>query len=936
MPDVTLTIDGVKVTVPAGTTVVEAARRAGIAIPVFCHHPKLVPVGMCRMCVVEIGTPKLGPDKKPELDEQGNPIIVKMPKPQTSCTTPVSEGMVVWTTTEEIQFAQRGVLEMLLMSHPLDCPVCDKGGECPLQNLTMQWGPSVSRMDYRDKIHFEKPVKLGDLIYLDRERCILCARCVRFQDEIAGDPVLGFDQRGRAWQIISKSDPPFDSKFSGNTTDICPVGALTSADFRFKARVWELKPVATVCPHCPVGCSMTLDMRYDSVMRVMPRENESVNEIWICDRGRFGHHFVSSKERLTTPLIRKDGVLQPATWEEALTYVSQRLDGIRESFGGDAMGGIAGPHLANEDLYLFQKFFREVLGSNNLDHRPGGKLDLPYDDMGATLGLTSGTNLGELGKGTLVLIVGADPEEEAPVYMLRLKGIANRGGVLATVNPRTTKLDRFASLVLRPRVGAGATLLAALVKQLVEKFGKQNDRLRGLDELRASLRSLSLEKAAAETGVDEGAIAALASAIAGAENLVVVYGRDARSAGEPVLQALANILLLTGKAGKVGSGLLPLLEANNSRGALDMGVRPDKGPGYVALQKPGLDARGMLEAARNGKLKALYIIGSDPATESPGAAEALQAVSLLVVQELFMTETAKLADVVLPAAAFAEREGTYTNAERRVQRFRQARSAEGQSRPDWQVVQVLARELVSTAVAAHASVGGKRRQAREQRAVAANGEGWSYSSPAEIMAEIARQVPGYEGMSYRALSLVEEKPAMPAFQSGTAHHQPYNRMGGGDLRWDRQVNDPLYYDGTAYKNMGGYGMQWRAAAERGNGLSLQPLAIAQQAERGGERPFVLIPITRLYDDSVLLQASELLNNRKARAEVLINRADAERLGIESGMRVRLRSAHGELVLPARISREPAEGTLLVPLDVDGAPLSAIVEGHRTPVSLERA
>jgi NADH-quinone oxidoreductase subunit G len=942
MPDVTLIIDGVQVKVPAGTVIVEAARTAGIGIPVFCYHPKLAPVGMCRMCVVEVGTPKLGPDRKPELDAEGKAVIARMPKLQPACTTPVSDGMVVWTESEEVKFAQSGVLEMLLTSHPLDCPVCDKGGECPLQNLTMQWGPGRSRFEYNDKLHFEKPIPLGDLIYLDRERCILCARCVRFQDEIAGDPVLGFDQRGRAWQIISKSNPTFDSKFSGNTTDICPVGALTSADFRFKARVWEVKPSPTVCPHCPVGCNMTLDMRHEDVKRVMPAENELVNEIWICDRGRYGRHFITSKERLTTPLIRRSGGLQPATWEEALSHIAQRLGDIRKS--GKALGGIAGPRLPNEDLYVFQKFMREVLGSNNVDHREGGPFDLPFDDLGATLGLASGTNLGELGKGTLVLVVGADPEEEAPVHLLRLKGIANRGGVLATLNVRTTKLDRFASLVARPRVGAEAQVLALLVQQIQEKF-PGGIRLNGLEELKGSVRGLKLEDVAATSGVDVATLSALASAIGGAENLVIVYGRDARAAGEPVLAALGNLLLLSGKAGKQGSGLLPILEANNSRGALDMGVRPDRGPGYVALSKAGMTSRQMLEAARAGTLAGLYVAGSDPARQSAAAAEALNAVGFLVVQDIFLTATAKLADVVLPAASFAEREGTFTNAERRVQRFRQARSAEGQSRPDWQILQALAQELNSAPAAAPAGDEQSRRKQKAQQAAVQAGTAstWRYSSPAEIMLEISKTVPIYNGITYSKIALAKgtmeavKASNMPSFQESFGQQEvQYSRGAGGDLRWDRQQNDPLYFDGTAYKNMGGYGIQWPVAAERGTvGLAVQPLTPGKPAERSATRPFALLPITRLYDGDVLLQDSDLLENRLARAEVLINRADALRFGITTGTTVRLTSTRGSLVVPARVSKEPAEGTLLIPLDLSDAPLGELADGHVTAVALEK-
>jgi NADH-quinone oxidoreductase subunit G len=299
---VTLTIDGVQVTVPAGTLVVDAAKMVGIDIPVFCHHPKLEPVGMCRMCLVEIGRPVRDRATGQFVMENGAPKIQFMPKLETACTNRVEEGMVVLTQSEKATGGQKGTIEFLLTSHPLDCPICDKGGECPLQNLTMAHGPGKSRFIYDEKLHLGKHGAAGRPDRLDQERCIQCARCIRFQDEIAGDSVLGFDERGRAMQIISFSDPGFDSVFSGNTTDICPVGALTTADFRFEARPWELEAQASICTQCPVGCNTTLNTRREPkqaakvvVKRVMPRQNEEVNEIWICDKGRFAYHYAESK-----------------------------------------------------------------------------------------------------------------------------------------------------------------------------------------------------------------------------------------------------------------------------------------------------------------------------------------------------------------------------------------------------------------------------------------------------------------------------------------------------------------------------------------------------------------------------------------------------------------------------------------------------------------
>jgi NADH-quinone oxidoreductase subunit G len=924
MPDVTLTIDGQTVTVPSGTNVVDAARAASTAIPVFCYHPKMQPVGMCRMCMVEIYTPKLdpatrqpviGPDGKPELALIGNKL-------QAGCMTSVSNGMVVKTTSDRVKFAQRGQLEFLLTSHPLDCPVCDKGGECPLQNLTMEWGPGNSRYDYADKVHFLKPIPLGDLIYLDRERCILCARCVRFQDEIAGDPVLGFDNRGRSWEIISKSDPPFDSKFSGNTTDICPVGALTSSDFRFKARVWELRSVPSVCPHCPVGCDISLDMRYNDLMRVMPRENDYVNEIWTCDKGRYGMRYFGSQDRLKTPMIRRNNQWAQVSWDEAFQFIADKLTLIRASAGAGALAGLAGPKLPNEDLYLFQKLFREVLGSNNIDHRKGTP-DEPaeLDDMPAAFGVGAGTNLTTLGKGTSVLVIGADPEEEAPLYMLRLRGIATRGGELNVVNPYPTKLDRFATRALHPRVGTGPQLVLAMISAIIEENLQKDDfiasRLRGVDELRRGLGRQSLAELVAATGVPEDSIRALARSFASAENGIIVYGRIALSVGTPLMQALANLALVTGKVGRSNNGLIALLPAGNSRGAQDMGVRPDLGPGGAAVASGGLSAREVWGAAIEGRVRGMYIAGMNPARASQAIAQALAQLEFLVVQDLFLTETAQLADVVLPAAAFAEREGTFTNAERRVQRFRQARRPEADVPPDWLIFQDLARALQALAPAQPAPPAvGTRKNARARTrdgdtavAVAAppaQGAGWDYIVSSDIADEISASVRGYSGTSYTSLELTRKS-------------------------WGRQPNEAFYYDGTSYENAEGVGIQLPAAADDGK-------AVFQVAFREPEVPadssqLMLFTPTRAYDGGQWMRGSKLLG-RVAPAHAILSMPDAQRLGVAMGEKVRITSAAGSLELPATIDAGLNAGLVLVP-DVQSVELASVLTSPRTRVAVSK-
>jgi NADH-quinone oxidoreductase subunit G len=924
MPDVTLVVDGRTVTVPAGTNIVEAARAAGVAIPVFCYHPKLKPVGMCRMCLVEVYTPRIDPaTRQPVLDEQGKPVLaLMMNKLQPGCVTPVSDGMVVKTTTDKVQFAQRGQLEFLLTSHPLDCPVCDKGGECPLQNLTMQWGPGNSRFAYSDKIHFEKPIPLGDLIYLDRERCILCSRCVRFQDEIADDPVLGFDNRGRAWEIISKSDPPFDSKFSGNTTDICPVGALTSSDFRFKARVWELRSVPGICTHCPVGCNLSYDMRYEQLMRVMPRENDTVNEIWLCDRGRYGMRFLESGDRLTTPLVRRGGELVPASWDEALHLIADRLSHIRATDGGAALAGLAGPELPNEDLYLFQKLFRDLLGSNNIDHRPGTPLDAPLDTLAAHFGVGKGTDLSKLGKGAAVLVLGADVEEEGPLYKLRLRGIAQRGGDLTVAGSLPTTLDRSAARVLRIRPGTEAhlalALIGAILDEQLENKGFLDSRVRGSDDIRNGLKSLPLARLAETAGVAEERVRAAARAFAQAEHGIIVYGRAALAAGPAAAAAIANLALVAGKTGRANSGVIGLLPGGNSRGALDMGVRPDLG-------RPGLAAREMWPAAREQRLRGMLIIGMDPAGVSPATADALDALEFLAVQDLFLTETARRADVVLPMAANAEREGSFTNAERRVQRSRQARSAPGNALAPWQAISAIAR-LLPQPVAATPGNGAKKaaRGARAgalpaaqatERAVSVAvldppaAPGWSYLLPGDIAEEISRAVPGYAGTDYTSHDL--------------SRHS-----------WGRQPNEAIYYDGTSYANPEGNGIQLPARADDGRSTFSVVFTAPEPPASDDGRPFILLMPARLYDGGDWMRGSKLLA-RAVPPHAILSPADAARLGVALGEQVRITAAAGETTLPIQIDRNQPEGVIAVPA-VRGVDPAALLDGPLARVSLAKA
>jgi NADH-quinone oxidoreductase subunit G len=935
---ITLTIDGRQVTVPAGTNVVDAAREVGIEIPVFCYHPRLKAVGMCRMCLVSVGMPRIDrATGQPVLDEEGNPAIAMMPKLQTACTTTVSQGMIVHTDTEEVKFAQRGVLEFLLTSHPLDCPVCDKGGECPLQNLTMEWGPGISEYAYSDKVHFEKPVPLGELIYLDRERCILCGRCVRFQDELANDPVLGFSERGRAWHIISESEPPFDSKFSGNTTDICPVGALTTRDFRFRARVWELKSIPSLCTHCSVGCNLNLDMRLGQINRVMPRENDAVNDIWICDKGRFAQRYVESDDRLTTPLIRLGNQHVEASWDEAIQVIVEKFATIhsKRTAGGSAFAGLAGERLSNEDLYLFQRLFRDVLGSNNLDYRAGTPADTPHDDLGVALGVGLETNLMSLGKGTTVLVIGADLEEEAPIYRQRLHSIAQQGGELLVANVRPTRLDHSATLKLHYQPGSEQQVARAILSGIYAETSIQRLPPRttyNQADLRANLNT-PVGVQARSTGLTEADIQVAVQRMVQAEHIIIVYGSDARALGTPFIQDLANILILLGKVGQANSGLLPILPRGNSRGALDMGIRSDYGPGYPHLLttvqsgrakegaiERGLSTREMWGAALEGQIRAMYIAGLDPLGNYPAAQQALEKLEFLVVQDMFLTPTAQLADVVLPVAAFAERDGTYTNAERRVQRVRQARPAPGESRSDWAIIQDiavgLAEQIVLPGQGEEATTDRQPAKAKSTRSRKGSDKPrtllpWDYLDASDVAREIAEQIPLYQGITYPALANVQAVGS-----------------------WGRQVNEPLFYEGTGYKNTDSVGIQYPAPAERDNATFTIKFMQAEPLPADRNYPFTLLVQPLLYDGDPLLRNSLLLAY-VPEPYVVLNATDAENLHIQAGERVQITSSAGALELVARINTDIPAGSVLIAANLPQAPVAALQTGPRTRVAVQK-
>jgi NADH-quinone oxidoreductase subunit G len=820
---ISLTIEGKQVTVPEGTLIVNAAKQIGIDIPVFCYHPKMEPVGMCRQCLVEVGRPVMDrATGQVVLEADGSPKIQFGSKLETACSTPVSEGMVVIGTSPKALAGRKDILEFLLTSHPLDCPICDKGGECPLQNLTMRYGPGQSRFVYDEKMHLAKKLPLGELIYLDRERCIQCGRCVRFQDIIVDDPVIGFTNRGRSMQIFTCSEPGFDSYFSGNTTDICTVGALTTADFRFEARPWEMCTTASICAQCPIGCNLTINLRREArangelvIKRIMPRQNESVNEIWICDKGRFAYHYTQSKERLTQPLVRRDGELVAIGWDEVLSYVAENL-----VHAGKNLLTLVSGRLSNEDLFNLSELTAGLGGNSALyTHMAGG-------DLVAQIGVGQGTNLADLGKGSVILVIASDLEEEAPIWWLRVKQAAERGATLIVANPRHTKLERYANQVVRYAYSSEATTILAMINTMSAKqnFPKAPKFQQGGQAVKTA-----------------------AEAISAAENLIVFYGSEGigLEASQALAQACANLLVVTNHVHKVNNGLIAVWPRANEQGAWEIGFRP---------------VPNLKEAFQ--QYEAVYIAGADPVGDDPSLVEVIRNAGFVIVQDLFLTETARLADVVLPAQPFTEREGTFTTGERRVQRFYPG-VIRPEYKPDYAIIAAIS------------------------KLVGVNAE----ATPLRIFNHLATKVPAFKGLSYRLLAQVSEQ-------------------------WPIIGRSDLYYGGTSYANAQGLGMHLSLPTQ------IPSLAWPQVAEVNlPESMLLAVPVTILYDRGNTVTPNELLHGRIPSPYIELNPKDAQRLGFDDG--AQLQFTMGDILAKAtlHISEQVPSGVALVPRSL-GIPINS--------------
>jgi NADH-quinone oxidoreductase subunit G len=760
MPDVNLTIDGKKITAPAGTLLIEACKSAGIEVPSFCYYPNLSLQGACRMCLVK---------------------IEKMPKLQTACTTVISEGMVVTTDNDEVRQARKSMVELLLGNHPLDCPVCDAGGECELQDMTFSYGAAESK--YMEAKNHKDEQQWSPVVFFDRPRCILCYRCVRVCGEGMDVWALGVQNRGVSSIIAPNKEDHLECEECGMCIDICPVGALTSGAYRYKTRPWEMKHVGTICTHCGDGCKATLGVRRsDTGMQIVRgdnRDKSGINNDFLCIKGRYAFDFADRDDRITQPLIRKDGKLTPASWEDALALIGKRFAEVRDKEGGQAIGVVGSSRTTSEESYLLSKFARVVLKTNNVDHHRTA--DFPAFAAAMSGKPDAAATMREVYNAPAVLVIGNNPTEQHPLLAWQIRNnVRLHRSRLYLINSQSIKLGRQA---------ADFTLISAGTEGKVAAYLVGDD---------SALDAIVSEKNPRE------AWAVLRDKLRGEQNLVIAFGSEIR--GDDVAA------LVQFGSGIPGAKFVCLADYANSRGAADMGLYPDLLPGYHKVadpgkfqqewggipSTPGLTLPEMVDAAKAGKLKALYVVGANPvgrfAIDPFGFSK-----SFVVVQDMFLTETAFVADVVLPAANAYEKSGTFTNTYGDLQLVKKAGEVTG-TKSDFEMIVRIAdamgfdvHKLVPFGAGEATDMGqsrGAQSGEADRHAVWLEAHGlepkMSPFEPTAILDEIQRLVPGYDVSRINLLA-------------GNDQHSHLSESGPGAIHDPKLIvpaNDGLFSSGT--------------------------------------------------------------------------------------------------------------------------------------------
>jgi formate dehydrogenase alpha subunit len=841
---VNLTIDGRPIQAEPGKTILEVAKANGIFIPYLCYHPALKPIGSCRICVVDV---KPGP-----------------PRPIPACATPVTEGMEVVTDTPRLQALRQELMKLVLINHALECPICDKGGECELQNLTHALG--VPTVDLEAVKLPPNPDYLSQMVERHPDRCVTCGRCVRICRDRVGAMAINFTLRGYFTELSSGAQP-LDCEFCGSCIDICPVGALINKQFKYRARAWQMDRTEIACPFCGGGCTYQVHTKDDRILRVVNEDS-----VLLCGRGRFGWPVVEADDRVKTPLIRANGKLREASWDEALDLVAAKFKETVESDGAKAVYGIGSPRATNEANYALQKFFREGLATNQLDN-PGryhyvralkamaevfgppklegveaaGSRAPAYHSPFTATAEAQGSGfpfvlgkLTDLPKADLVLVVGTDITPEMPPLGWKLmEALENENFRLVLANPRRTKFDRYAHLSLRYKPGSERILIAGLIKFFLAENPDWTPAMpaSGLDEFKQNVK-LSPKEITTKTGVEDTSLKEAAALLAKAQAPAIVFGTEllSQDKGQQNALALADLFLLVGKPANPGSALYPVAEKNNTRGVSEVGVLPDMGPGYAPVEgsEPGPTLEEVLDLLEHddpAAPKALYLLGGDLLRWLPHRSRVkkmLKKVPFIVVQDAFLTNTAKLAQVVLPVAIHAEQEGTFISSTGQLGLVKQALSTNG-VRPDWQIISQLGARM---------------------------GFAMNYVSPKEIFRELARKMPLWADL---APKLSAPGPLVKASLSGTF------------VPFEVDISLP------------------------------------------GRRPYILIVGKSLqHSGSYTTHHPEGTMAVTGEALLQVNPEDARSLEVAAGEEVKVISSHGEITAPVKLSKDVPAGVVFLP------------------------
>ena len=873
-----VTIDGIKVQAKEGSTILEAARSVGIEIPTLCYLKDLTPEASCRICLVEI---------------EGNPKLF------TACSTPVAEGNVIFTKSEKVIAARRSVLDLMLSTHKADCFSCGKNGDCQLQNLCYEYG--VEKTSF-EGVRNEYPIDdSNEFFTYNPNQCILCQRCVNVCQKLHGEAAIGITGRGFKAKIAT----PFDQLIRGtncvscgNCVSVCPVGALLPKT-KMRVRAFETKKVPTTCTYCGVGCQLELQVKDDTVVGAQPLYGEA-NKGLLCVKGKFGYNFINHRDRLTKPLIRKDGVLVETSWEEAISYIADKIKTIKAESGPDALAGLSSARCSNEDNYVFQKMMRAAIGTNNVDHCARLCHASTVAGLAITLGSGAMTNsIAEAADQDVVFVTGSNTTETHPVIGSLIRQAKKKGAKIIVAEPRRIPLCREADVFLQIKPGTNVALFNGMMNVIISE-GLQDqkyidERTEGYEALKEVVKDYTPEVVAEICQIDVEELKKAARLYAKADKAGIYYamGVTQHSTGTEGVMGTSNLALLCGKIGKYGCGVNPLRGQNNVQGACDMGCLPTDFPAYqkvfndavrekfekawgVSLSgKPGLTVTEIMNAAEAGKIRGLYIMGENPMMSDPDlnhVKKALESCELLVVQDIFLTETAALADVVLPGCTFAEKDGTFTNTERRVQRIRKAIPCIGESKADFEILSDV---------------------------MAALGYENSFHTAEEVFAEMATVTPSYGGMSYK-------------------------RLEKGGLQWPCPTPD---HPGTPILHVGKF--------SRGERALFKPAPYRPSAETpDAEYPMIFTTgrILYHYHTSTMTGRVEGLMNISGRSYVEVNPADAAKLGILSGDSVKVSSRRGGLVVEARVTDIVPEGVLFMPFHFADGPANLLTNTAIDPTA----